>query len=209
MPLHSQLIILDFDHTIFNTTKFTNAIQERLIEFNISKSDFDKHRAAVKECCRVVDIDNFVKLLPHPDKKALHEAIHVVIKVHSAEFIFSDVIPFLEKYNELFDIMIITHGDEELQREKITHSHLPSYVKYHISLDPKAEVLRSLISGYKKVYYFDDKTENIDPVKTAFPEIVTYFLCRPEDHPYGDRPSKCECADYMIGGLGEVALRAE
>lgn len=206
MPSHSRLIILDFDHTIFNTTTFTSRLRERLSDFGISRAEFDRHQKHLKACCRAIDIDQFVTLLSYPDKAALHRAIHEVIRTYAAECLFSDVRPFIDQQHVTADILIVTHGDTELQSEKIAHSHLPGYVEHHISLEPKVEVIKKFIPLYETIYYIDDKAENIDPVKTAFPSVQTYFLQRPEDHPYADRASECACADHIIRGLSEVVL---
>lgn len=38
-------------------------------------------------------------------------------------------------------------------------------------------------------------------VKLAHPNVTTYFIQRPEDHPYADRPSICDCADHVVYDL--------
>src|SRR3989344_1439394 len=54
----NQLIILDFDHTVFNTTKYVNELK-RVFEkdFGIDGQTFTKSREEVKKCCEVIDID--------------------------------------------------------------------------------------------------------------------------------------------------------
>ena len=59
----------------------------------------------------------------------------------------------------------------------------------------------NMILKDNEIYFIDDKSENVDLVKAAFPQVTTYFMQRPEDSPYGDRPSTCECADHTVKGL--------
>jgi len=199
---HDRLIILDFDHCLFNTTLFVDALKVRLKkDFNISPDEFDAHRQAIKDCCVVIDIDNFVKEFSDIDANRLHGAISNVISEKASMFIFQDAIPFIERHREKFDILIETHGDKELQTEKIKHSGVPNYVNQVISLEPKEKIVEQYIKQYKEIFFFDDKVKNIDAVKTAHKDVTTYLIERPEDHPYGGRPSTCECADHVIKDL--------
>ena len=196
------LIAIDFDHTIFNTTIFVEALRERLVrDFKIDREMFMKQRQRIKDCCLVIDIDNFISALPHNDKKALHEAIIDVISNHASEFIFDDVLPFFEDHKDAFDILIITHGDKELQTNKIENSNLPDFVKHKISVDQKDNVLGEFVDKYDEIHFIDDKAANIDLVKLAHPDIVTYFIVRHEDNPYADDVPECASADYTIEDL--------
>jgi hypothetical protein len=170
-------------------------------DFSISPEAFDRHRQAIKDCCMVIDIDRFVKEFPGVDEEKLHDAIHDVIRKESRACIFDDVIPFFERHKDTHDILIETHGDRELQKEKIGHSGLPEYIPYLISLEPKETMVKKYIDRYKKIYFIDDKVENIDAVKTTYRQVSTYLIERPEDSPYGGWPSECECVDYRIEQL--------
>ncbi len=83
------LIILDFDHTIFNTTKYVDFLVERFErEFAISRDQFLEVRNNIKECCVVVDIEGFVSQLPHEDKVGMMQAHHDIIVEHAHECVF-------------------------------------------------------------------------------------------------------------------------
>ena len=205
--MKKKLIVLDFDHTVFHTTLFVTALKKRFAQkFAIDEDVFMAARNAVKDCCVVIDIDRFISKLPHTDKAAMHSAIHDVIQTQASSFVFVDVKRFLARHHDHFDVLILTHGDQELQTEKILHSGLPEYVQYAITTRSKAEVLAPYINKYSVVYFFDDKAKNIDEVKQKYPSVTTYFVRRVEDHPYGDVASLCECADITIGGLEDIVL---
>jgi len=202
---HNALLILDFDHTLFNTTKFVEALKQSFKKnFNIDSDHFTNHRNQIKECNSIIDIDNFVEAImkeDNLDKEQLHNAIHHIIKTQAHTFIFLDVPDFLERHKTNFDILISTHGDCELQTEKITHSRLPDYVDHIISTKTKDDILNNYIKQYPNVYFIDDKAKNIDDVKKSHPSVITYFLRRPDDMPYGNTQSTCDCADKTITNL--------
>lgn len=199
---HDNLIILDFDHTIFNTTKYVAALQERFEEeFGISKDDFMKYRNAVKECCVVIDIDTFVHEIPSFDDTVLHNALMDVTRNQSQAFVFPDVHRFLERHKDTFDILIVTHGDKELQTAKITGAKLPDFVQSIISIETKDRVIGRFVDQYKEIHFIDDKATSIDAVKQAHPQVHAYFIQRPEDKPYADKASECECDVSIVEGL--------
>ncbi len=202
---HKNLLILDFDHTLFNTTKFVEAMKHRFHqEFNIKEDHFTCHRDMIKEMNSVIDIENFVNAIAKEDKlekQKLTDALHTVIKTQAHTFIFPDVHDFLERHKDNFDILISTHGDCDLQTEKITHSNLPNYVDHIISTKNKDDVLNTYIKKYKHVHFIDDKAKNIDDIKQSHPKVTTYFIKRPEDMPYADKESICKCNDYTIENL--------
>ena len=127
--------------------------------------------------------------------------MHAIFKKCNEGYLFSDVLPFLERHKNNFDILISTHGDSELQTEKIIHSNLPSYVQHIISTKSKAEVLAPFVDMYTHIYLIEDKAKNIDDVKQKHPNVMTYFLKRPEDMPYGNIDSVCKCNDHTVENL--------
>lgn len=207
-PTHKTLLAIDFDHTLFHTTLFVQALADRfLAEFGIARSDFFRIRDEVKACCAVIDIDTFIQLLPREDKKSMHSAIEDVIAHHASSLVFSDVRPFLREAKELADILIITHADTELQTKKIQASNLGD-IPYHISTDDKALVLSQYASIYDQIIFVDDKPQIIEQVKKQLPKVRAYFLVRPDDHPYKDSFPTCQSADATIASLEEIDLQA-
>jgi FMN phosphatase YigB (HAD superfamily) len=199
---YEKLILLDFDHTVFNTTKYKNKLKQVFAEkFDIDPETFSKHREYVKQCCVVVDFDNFVESFKEVDSMKLHYTMEGVLREHASEWIFTDVIPFMEQHKDEYEIKLLTHGDKEQQEEKITHSNLPHYIDWIISTSSKDEAIADLVYKYEEIHFFDDKAKNIDNVKQAFPKITTYFVQRPEDKPYADQPSSCGCDDFVVEGL--------
>lgn len=198
---HQKLILIDFDHTLFNTTRFVQRLKQVFQSLGVSEEEFQAKRVILKDCCHSDDIDTFVSKLSYPDKKALHDLIHTVIQEEAHSFIFDDVQSFFERHATEFDIVIVTQGDREMQTEKIEHSALPFSVPVIITEDKKDTAIRDLVSQYRKIYFIDDKVTNIDTVKKKFPHIETYFLKRTDDSPYAILSSTCACTDHTITDL--------
>ena len=204
---HNKLIVLDFDHTVFNTTKYVEKLKEVFKkEFDIDKETFAKHRDLIKKCCVVIDFDKFIESFSYEGDLDMHHTIEQTIRENARKWVFDDVIPFMEKYRDEYDIVVETHGDKEQQEEKITHSQLPHYVDWIISTEGKDKVFDDLVEKYDETHFFDDKAKNIDAVKQKHPKVTTYFVQRPEDKPYADKTSKCNCDDFVVEGLEEVGL---
>ncbi len=197
-----KLILLDFDHTVFNTTRYVNVLKKRFKDdFGISSKEFHAKRDALKKCCVVVDIDKFIASLSHPDKEAMHGAMIDIIEQHAQEFVFSDVHDFIEKHKDRFYISIATHGDAELQTEKISHSNLSKEVGKIISRKQKEKVVEIFLKEYDEIWFIDDKPKNVERVKKAHPQVHTYLVVRPEDHPYA---GSTKYADHIVDGLNFV-----
>ncbi len=198
---HDTLIVLDFDHTLFNTTLFVEQLKKTLASYGILETQVDAARQAIKDCCRVVDIDNFIDALQQENFDELHHVVHDIIKEYAPSFIFSDVHNFITAHVSTHDILILTQGDTELQEQKIKHSNLPEGVQHIITTGTKDDVMADVVGTYSAVYLFEDKAKHIDEVKQRFPKVITYFIQRPEDKPYAKFASVCECADYVIENL--------
>ncbi len=199
--MKKKLIILDFDHTLFNTTLYVAALRDAFLDVGISGAEFDAKRQYLKECCARVDLDAFTLQLAGNDNGRLHAVAHKLIEKRSQDFIFDDARDFITAHQEHFDIIIVTQGDDELQNEKITHSNLPAVTEVIITQQTKDIAITDIVARYDVIYYIDDKAKHIDEIKKKFPQIIAYFMQRTEDQPYADIPSVCECADHVITDL--------
>ncbi|MCA9364424.1 MAG: haloacid dehalogenase-like hydrolase [Candidatus Moranbacteria bacterium] len=193
------LILLDFDHTIFNTTLFVRLLKDALKPLGVTEEEFGQKREYLKDCCAVVDIDSFTLQLSSPYKKEMHDAIHHVIEQYGHSLVFKDALVFIRRHTAMgWDIVIVTKGNYELQTEKIAHSGLPEEVGVVITQERKDKAIAHIVEKYDVIHFVDDKAQHIDEVKKAFPKIITHFIKRPEDMPYGNEDSQCGCADDVI-----------
>jgi hypothetical protein len=207
--MHNSCIVLDFDHTVFNTTKLVAAWKDCFErDFGIAPEVFMAHRETIKACNTVIDLEHFAASFDGQDPKALRAALHQTIADHAGTWTFDDVVPFINTYKPNFDITIETHGDTVLQTEKITHSGVPRDIPFIVSTENKALVVGTILETYDHVIFIDDKPENISEVKDAHgSNVTTYFIARPEDMPYSGQDFTCDCADYNVASLSEIELK--
>lgn len=117
-------IYIDFDGTLFNNNlhyhKIINIlkiynIQEEYIN-NLTKNKYYKN------------LDNLAKEIINNnnlDKSILKE----INTIYSKDLIFKDTIPFLEKYHNQHDLILLTLGTKNYQLKKIKSSNISKYFK--------------------------------------------------------------------------------
>lgn len=198
---HDQLIVLDFDHTLFNTTKFVDGLKEHFSKtFGVTPQQFEETLAYVKGMRTTQDIKTIVEHMPHQDKEMMQMAIFELASHLGPKALHTDVMKFIARHKESFDILILTFGDQEFQKAKVIGSGLGMF-PYQVVQTNKAEAFTPFVEQYKKVYFIDDHPRNIDAVKEKYPEVVAYHMRRPDDDPYGEEQIVCKCADQVIENL--------
>lgn len=193
---HDQLIVLDFDHTLFNTTVFLDALQSRFEEqFQISPKDF--HAAYIKARAEWAAIPTY---MPHDDKTAVAEAMRDVAANCGEGALYPDAKQFLDRHKEHFDLLILTRGHEDLQQAKIEGSGLAD-IPHTVVQGGKAASFASLTNTYTTVYFIDDASENIDEVKQQYSNVIAYCLKRADDDQYHYAHGASKLADKEIQNL--------
>jgi len=71
--------VLDFDHTLFNTTLYVQALREALEQKGIAPEIFDEKRNELKSCCALVDIDRLQENLFLQMRSSLSIVIGIVM----------------------------------------------------------------------------------------------------------------------------------
>lgn len=125
-------IYLDFDGTLFNTDKFYQDYLKLLQEYNIDELTINNIRPKLfKSSLFNLDIlTNYLVKEYNLDNNILAR----VNNLYNSSYVFKDVIPFLEKYNNL-EINLLTYGDYNYQLKKIEGSNLKKYFKNIIITD--------------------------------------------------------------------------
>ena len=116
-------IYIDFDGTLFNSTK----------HYHNYKNIFKKHNIDIEEILKqkYKQEKNFDTLTKKIIKEYnLNPSIYKEVdQIYSKELIFKDVIPFLEKYSKKYDLILLTLGNINYQNKKIKHSNISKYFK--------------------------------------------------------------------------------
>ena len=117
-------IYVDFDRTLFDCDRFLEDFYTLIAKYNISKSAF-------KECqnsYRRKGFNPYIILNDLEKKISFDKTIYQDIDdlIHNtSDYLYKDTIPFLEYLKDLnFEIIILTRGNSDYQREKIFNAHI-------------------------------------------------------------------------------------
>lgn len=116
-------IYIDFDGTIFDSTKLYNKFINIFNKYNIKK-EYIKHE--------LYDQNKNLDILANEIIKKNNLNLNILKElenIYSKNLVFKDVIPFLEKYYQKYDLILLTLGDKTYQQKKINESKLKKYFK--------------------------------------------------------------------------------
>ena len=115
-------IYIDFDGTLYNTTKLNKNFINIFNKYNIDKKYIKKlmnnHKNYDILANKIIKENNI-------DKSIYNE----LFNLYSNDLVFKDVIPFLEKYHKKYELILLTLGNKEYQEKKINSSNLRKYFK--------------------------------------------------------------------------------
>ena len=116
-------IYIDFDGTLFDTHKLDNKFINIFTKYNIEKKYI---KTLINEIKNYTKIANILIKEFNLNKNILKE----INNVYSDELVFKDTIPFLEKYYQKYDLILLTlTNDIDYQQRKINSSNLKKYFK--------------------------------------------------------------------------------
>ena len=206
-------IVLDFDDTIFNTHQLMQESLKIFKRFDFSEEEFFK---AYQECKKRVgdfDLDIVVSLVFKKfnnsneedllaDKKKIKEKIKVLF-YRASDFVYPDFFDFSKNFKKK-DLILLSFGTADFQGMKIKNSGVASYFQETIiTQKDKIENLKNILNKNKgeKIFFIDDKTEQIDKVKEKLSQIITIKMERPQG---GHINAKSKLTDYVVGNLDEA-----
>lgn len=116
-------IYIDFDGTIYDTHQLDNKFINIFTKYNIEK----KHiKTLINEIKNYNKIANILIKEFSLNKNIIKE----INNIYSDELVFKDTIPFLEKYYQKYDLILLTlTNDIDYQQRKINSSNLKKYFK--------------------------------------------------------------------------------
>ena len=115
-------IYIDFDGTLFNSTKLYNNFIKTFNKYNI-KTSYTKnillknknYDTAAKKIINEFNLD-----------KSIYKELN---NIYSKNLLFKDTIPFLEKYYQKYDLILLTLGTKSYQNKKINSTNISKYFK--------------------------------------------------------------------------------
>ena len=162
-------IYVDFDRTLFDCDRFLEDLYSLINQYNIPKSIF-------KECqnqCKRKGFNphiilNLVKEKYEFDDNLFYE-INNLIR-NTSEYLYDDAISFLEYLkSKNFEIIILTKGNSDYQREKIFNAHIDSYYnKLMVTMKHKGR----LDIDYNNSVFIDDNPIEIQSIMDKKPKMI-------------------------------------
>jgi FMN phosphatase YigB (HAD superfamily) len=210
-------IFIDFDDTIFNTRDFIRDFKKIFWKHGISQELFFKHYydypVVGKDESRILHKYDFEE---HANKieratglklKKLRQDVDKLLR-NNGRYIFSDVKNFLDRFGKE-NIFLVSYARTSFQDKKIKESKILSYFKdFLLSDSMKGKSLKRLmrkhrISSTEKIFFIEDRVEQLESVKKELPNIFTIFLKRKEAR-YNDK--KNTFCDFEVKSLWPAAI---
>lgn len=187
MPIDA--VIIDFDHTLFNTEAFKQDLAAALIPFGVTPAQY---RETYPQALQVrhgefgYRPEAHVEILARAglvtDKAAATRALEEVV-TNSQRYIYPDTKDFLSRLVGLnVKLILASRGDREFQMRKITSSGVDRFFHaVHTTPQLKVALFPHLLpQGAKRIYLIDDSVEELRAVFERYPEIVPILKRRPD-----------------------------
>ena len=198
-------IILDFDDTIINTHRLMWEFLEILKEFDFTEEEFF---GAYQKCKRKVGDFNsgiMIGLLSEIrpfDKIKVEERLNLILD-DLEDLVYPDFFDFVNNFDKK-DLILLSFGITDMQKIKIDNSKITKFFgNVIITSRDKTEDIKPIFKKNKeeKIFFIDDKTIQVDNMKSKFPEIITMEIKRPQG---SDITTESKSVDYKIKDLFEA-----
>lgn len=182
-------ILLDFDHTLFDTDRFFWVdLKAALVQFGIPDDAWERSYGAIWTSGYSLrkHLDVLFSLGAIPSVSAV-SAMHTTLERTFSDlrpYLFPDVVEFMTAARQrAFDLILLSFGDAAWQRYKVQASGLTPYftqIVYTPEEKGKAGMLDMLASAYTELYAIDNNPADLDAMKASVPRLQTYLICRVE-----------------------------
>jgi phosphoglycolate phosphatase-like HAD superfamily hydrolase len=182
-----RAILLDFDHTLFDTDRFFWVdLKSAFARFGVLDDAWERSYEAIwpSGYSLVKHLDELERLGVISD----HEIRGTMLATLDAAFsdlriyLFPDVPAFLKAARRReFDLILLSFGDPAWQSYKVRASGLaPLFQKivYTAKQGGKGELLDELGSSYAELRAIDNNPADLDSMKARHPNLLTHLICR-------------------------------
>jgi hypothetical protein len=182
-----RAILLDFDHTLFDTDRFFWVdLKSAFARFGVPDDAWEKSYEAIwpSGYSLVKHLDELERL----GVIAGHDVRRTMLATLEAAFsdlrlyLFPDVPAFLKAARQRgFDLILLSFGDPAWQSYKVRASGLaPLFQKivYTVKQSGKGELLDDLSSSYAELCAIDNNPADLDSMKARHSKLQTHLICR-------------------------------
>ncbi|MEA2098185.1 MAG: hypothetical protein U9P70_03885, partial [Patescibacteria group bacterium] len=120
-----------------------------------------------------------------------------------SEFVYPDFFDFVKNFDKK-DLILLSFGTIDFQGMKIKNSDIVSYFQEIIITNKdKTENLKNILKKNKdkKIFFIDDKAEQIDIIKEKLPQIIAMKMERSQGRHIN---TESKLADYVVKDLNEA-----
>jgi len=187
MTKKEKLVILDFDHTLFNTEVFKRHLKNSFMKYGVSSERYDQtYEYIKKKLKRPYDPALHVRLLEEEitDMNALMGEVNELVD-SSASYLYDDVVRFLDEVKDDCDLYLVSLGKKRFQKPKVDNCRINGFFSRIVFTEGqggiKKEAFKDLIceNKDKRIAIIEDVPENIDYIKRGFPDIIAIKIERP------------------------------
>ena len=152
-------IYIDFDGTLFDTSRFYNDFIKLCNKYNIDVEEIDDIRSHMEE---LFSLDNFALIIK--DKYHLDSGfIDEVNSLYDSKYLYDDSTAFLENIYKNNNLYILSYREKNYQKKKINCCKLNKYFKDIIITDDKG----SLDIDYRNGLFIDNNPREIEALSKA------------------------------------------
>lgn len=182
-------VLLDFDHTLFDTDRFFWVdLKSAVARFGVPDDTWEKSYEAIwpSGYSLAKHLEELTRLGAIVSPSAAQAMLAALTATFSdlRPYLFPDVLRFLDAaHRRGFDLILLSFGDPAWQSYKVQASGLTPYFKKIVCTphqEGKAEMLDELGLAYAELYAIDNNPTELDAMKARHPRLQTYLICRVE-----------------------------
>ena len=180
-------ILLDFDHTLFDTDRFFWVdLRSAFARFRVPEDAWEKSYVTIwpsgYSLAKHLDELNRLGAISGPAMGATMLAALDSAFSDLSRYLFPDVLRFLNAARHRgFDLILLSFGDPAWQGYKVRASGLLRYfqdVVYTAKQEGKAALLDDIGLRYGELHAIDNNPADLDAMKARNPRLQTHLLCR-------------------------------
>ncbi|MFN3477135.1 MAG: HAD family hydrolase [Candidatus Methylomirabilales bacterium] len=184
--LKRRAVLLDFDHTLFDTDRFFWVdLRKAIACFGIEEKAWEEAYEAVwpggYSLERHLAALMKIKAGRRPSKEAILSALRNAFS-DLRGYLYPDVVPFLEEAKRRgFDLYLLSFGDPSWQVYKVKASGVAPYfqeVFYPKREQTKAEAVGGIVDRYETIHAIDNDPRELDLMKISYPQLLTHWISR-------------------------------
>jgi FMN phosphatase YigB (HAD superfamily) len=184
-------IIFDFDHTLFSARKLYQALEDGFKKIGVPrklfKETFEESKGKGRDYKPSSQFNLIIKKRPGIPLQELEKNFEEILN-KADKFLYPDVRPFLSKVKNKFNLVLLSYGEDEFQREKIAKSNITNFFQKifttsdinKVSTFKKIVVSKSGSDLKEETIFIDDNPGALFEIKKQFPNVLTIRINRGE-----------------------------